>query len=401
MATREFDIVLFGCTGFVGRLVAAHLARHAPDLRIALAGRDGGRVESVRADLPDAARGWPVVVADSDDAASLAAMAARTRVVVSTVGPYAERGLPLVGACAEAGTDYADLTGEALFVRESIDMFDAAAQRSGARIVHSCGFDSVPSDLAVLRAADAARDAGAGAGQLTDTTAHVRMRGGLSGGTFASMKAQVDATKGDEAAQRLVGDAYALSPDRDRAPHADEDEPVLARRGKTWTAPFFMGTFNRQVVHRSNALADLAYGPAFRYREMHDLGQGPAGLARALVAAIGMPAALAGFALPPSRALLDRVLPDPGEGPSEDQRARGMFELVVESVTTSGARVSSRIEADLDPGYDGTAVMLGEAAQTLLDHEGPGGVLTPATALGQAYADRLAAQGFQIDVRVD
>lgn len=397
MTDRDLDLVLFGCTGFIGRLTAAHLARHAPDLHIGLAGRSADRVESVRRALPGTPD-WPVLVADSDDTPSLDALARSARVVISTVGPYAAHGLPLVGACAAAGTDYVDLTGEVLFVRESIDLFDAPAKASGARIVHSCGFDSVPSDLAVLQAADAARGAG---GALTDTIAHVRLRGGVSGGTIASMKAQVDDARAHHGAARLTRDPYALSPRREHAPELPEDEVVLARRGTTWSAPFFMGAYNRQVVHRSNTLLDLAYGHAFGYHELHDLGTGPAGMVRAAAVAGVLPTLAAGLSFRPSRAVLDRVLPDPGEGPSDRQRAGGRFCLEVRSRTTSGARVTAEVAADLDPGYDGTAVMLGEAARLLIDRPGPGGVLTPATALGAAYAPRLEAHGFRVSARVD
>ncbi|GAB3700110.1 saccharopine dehydrogenase family protein [Mariniluteicoccus flavus] len=398
--TRDLDLVVFGCTGFVGRLTAAHLARHAPDLRIGLAGRSRAKVEAVRADLPGAGD-WPVLEADSDDPASLDALANSARVVITTVGPYAAHGLPLVAACAKAGTDYVDLTGEVLFVRDSIELFQRPAANSHARIVHSCGFDSVPSDLAVLHAADAAREAGAG--QLTDTTLHVRrLRGGMSGGTIASLKTQVDGARASAESARATGDPYALSPDRDAAPSAREPEVVLSRTGDRWSAPFFMGAYNRQVVHRSNALSALAYGPAFRYREVHDLGRGARGMARAAAVAGVLPAAVAGLAFGPSRRVLDRVLPKPGDGPSDNQRAAGLFEVEVVSTTTSGARVTSTVAADVDPGYDGTAIMLGEAARTLLalPDAHRGGIWTPATALGHAYADRLRAHGFRFETEI-
>ena len=205
--TREHDIVLHGATGFVGALVAAYLAGAAhADVRIALSGRSREKLERTRAELPSSAQGWPLVVADAADPTALAALAASTRVVVSTVGPYATYGLPLVEACARAGTHYADLTGEVLFVREAIDSCDALARESGARIVHSCGYDSVPSDLGVLLLHEAA-------GELADVRLVATAKGGISGGTVASMRAQMDAMRHDPAARRLAADPHALSPD--------------------------------------------------------------------------------------------------------------------------------------------------------------------------------------------
>src|SRR6478735_7257506 len=215
MADREFDIVLFGASGFVGRLVAEQLARHAPaDIRIALAGRTPARVEEVRDKL---GVDWPVRTADSADVAALRELAGSAGVVVSTVGPYARHGLPLVRACAEAGTDYADLTGEVLFVRECMAVAHDQASATGARIVHSCGFDSVPSDLAVLLLADRSR--ADGAGELTGVDLLVRQaRGGFSGGTIDSLRNQLRETRESPALRRVAADAYALSPDRAAEP---------------------------------------------------------------------------------------------------------------------------------------------------------------------------------------
>jgi len=406
-ADRELDIVVYGATGFVGGLIAGHLARHAPDgVRIALAGRSVGRLESVRAGLPARAADWPLVVADSDDAVSLATMAVRTRVVLSTVGPYARHGLPLVGVCAELGTDYVDLTGETLFVRDSIDRFEEAARESGARIVHSCGFDSVPSDLGVLLTADRAHEDGEGT--LLETTLHVRrMRGGFSGGTLDSMRVQVDTVRGDRSKVRVAIDPYALSPDRDAEP-----EPVgrigqvwLERSADTgsWAAPFFMGAYNGQVVRRSNALAGWSYGRGMRYREVVDTGRKGAAPLKAVAMAAVMPALVTGFSTPGLRQVVDRVLPSPGEGPSEKSRAAGEFVMEVHATTTTGARFLTTVSAPFDPGYDGTAVMIGEAALALvLDRPRLpeiAGVLTPATGLGEVYAARLADQGFTIETR--
>jgi short subunit dehydrogenase-like uncharacterized protein len=401
----ELDVVVFGATGFAGRLVAGYLAGHAPaGVGIGLAGRSGRRLAQVRAGLGAAASAWPLLVADSADPVSLAALARAARVVVTTVGPYRARGLALVRACAEAGTDYADLTGEVLFIRDSIDRCHDAAASTGARIVHCCGFDSVPSDLGVLLLHHAARaDA---AGDLLDTTLVVRaMRGGLSGGTLASMTGQLDEVRASAERRRLVGDPYALSPDRAAEPGlGDERDLDRARYDgglRIWTGPWLMAGINTRVVRRSNALAGWAYGRRFRYREVTGFGAGPAALA--VTASAGTRAAEAGLAFGPSRALLHRLLPAPGHGPGEKTRRTGFSRLQIHTRTATGARYLATVEAHGDPGYAATSVMLAETALCLaLDHgqlPGHAGILTPATAMGAALATRLRAAGHTLATR--
>ena len=399
---RMHDLVLVGATGFVGRLAAQHLARYAPpDARIALAGRSQERLEAVRAELGGTAASWPLLVVDISDDAAVADLAVATKVVVSTVGPYLRRGLPLVRACAEAGTDYADLTGETLFVRRSIDAAHERAVATGARVVHACGFDSVPSDLAVgLCARQAAAD---GEGSLTQTVLHVRsMRGGLSGGTIDSGRQQLIEMSGDRAARALAGRADALV-DGPRTPGVRRPgRPRPVRRDPAtgrWQAPFVMGVFNRQIVHRSNALAHAAYGPEFRYREVVDTGRGVQGALGAAAMTGGLALMAGGLSFAPTRAILDRVLPAPGSGPSERTMQRGRFVVEVVTTTTTGARYRTRVGADKDPGYGATAVMLGESALALAFDEVPlrGGVLTPMVALDGLLVERLRAHGFTIE----
>lgn len=415
---RDYDLVLFGATGFVGSLTARYLAEHGPaDARIALAGRSRERLEAARARLGGAASAWDVLIAEASDAAGLAALARRTAVVVTTVGPYAEHGLPLARACAAAGTHYADLTGEVLFVRQVIDECQAPAEASRARLVPSCGFDSIPSDLGVLVLAD--RLAADGEGTLGETTLRVRaLRGGFSGGTIASIRGQAAAMAASPDARRVVGDSYALSPDRSAEPPSRHRVP--ARSGATglldrvagsvpvgrsaagrWSAPFIMASHNTRIVRRSNALSGYRYGRDFRYAEVTDCGDGAAGLAKAGLLTGALAGGMLGMSFGPTRALLDRVLPKPGEGPSEEAQAAGRFAMDIETTTTTGARYVVRVAADRDPGYSGTAVMLGEAGLCLAfdDLPGGGGVLTPATALGMPLVDRLRAQGFTFDVR--
>jgi short subunit dehydrogenase-like uncharacterized protein len=401
---RSLDVVVFGASGFVGRLIAGHLAEHAPaEARIGLAGRSEEKLAAVRAELGPTAAEWPLIVADSADPASLAAMAGATRMVATTVGPYRHSGLALVDACIAAGTDYADLTGEVLFVHESKERHERAAE-AGVRIVHSTGFDSIPSDLGVLLLHEAV--SADGAGELGDTTLVVTaLKGGLSGGTFASMKGQVDDMKAGGAVRKVVGDPYALSPDRAADPDGrDERDSVGVSRDATlgqWIAPFVMAPFNTRIVRRSNALQDWAYGRGFRYREVTGLGTGRlapvvgAGMAGGLMALAG------GLSVKPTRMLLDRVLPDPGEGPSEKARTNGLFRIEIHTTTTTGAHYVARVAAKGDPGYAATAVMMGESALCLaLDREklpSRAGVLTPATAMGTALADRLRAAGMTLE----
>jgi short subunit dehydrogenase-like uncharacterized protein len=404
---RELDVVLFGATSFVGRLCAGYLARSAPaHARIGLAGRSHERLRDLQSSLGARAGGWPLIVADTSDPESLRRLAASTRALATTVGPYRRYGLPVVEACATAGTNYADLTGEVLFMRDAIDRFDSLAAESGARIVHSCGFDSIPSDLGVLLLHQAAT--ADDAGQLEDTCLVVRaMRGGVSGGTVASLKGSVDEALADGRLARLLTDPYALSPQRDAEPRLGPEADLRIARRDTelgmWTAPFIMGSINTRVVRRSNALQSWAYGPRFRYQEVMGFGSGPLAAAQAGGMAAFVGALAAGLAVRPVRAVLDRVLPAPGEGPSEKQRERGFFRIEIHARTSGGARYRALVAAQGDPGYQATSVMFAESGLCLAfdqDQLCPnGGVLTPATAMGSALVQRLrsAGQTFQVE----
>jgi short subunit dehydrogenase-like uncharacterized protein len=400
-ADRELDVVLFGATGFVGKLTAEYLAR-ATDarVRIGLAGRSQDKLERTRAQLGDRAAGWPLIVADCSDEASLAEVAAKTRALATAVGPYRKYGMGLVEACARAGTHYADLTGEPLFMRETIDRFDGAARDSGARIVHNCGFDSIPSDVGVLLLHQAA-------GELEETTLVVqRFKGGVSGGTVDSLRGTIDDARADRSLLKVIGDPYALSPDRAAEPdlgsEADLRGTEYSAELRTWFAPFIMAPVNTRVVRRSNALQQWAYGRRFRYREVMALGDGTGGRLRALATAGATGGLTAGMAIPPLRAVLDRVLPDPGQGPKEEVVRTGFYEIEIHTRTPSGERWICRVAAQGDPGYGATAVIFGESALCLaLDGERMpqrAGVLTPATGMGSVVAERLRAAGQTFDV---
>jgi short subunit dehydrogenase-like uncharacterized protein len=407
---RELDVVLFGATSFVGQLCAEYLVRAAPhEARIGLAGRSRERLGNLQKSLGSRAADWPLLVADTSDARSVNELAATTRALASTVGPYRRYGLPVVEACATAGTHYADLTGEVLFMRDAIDRFDDTAAASGARIVHSCGFDSIPSDLGVLALHEAA--AADGAGQLEDTTLVVRaMKGGASGGTIASLKGTVDDARSNRELARIVADPYALSPDRDAEPNLGPEPDLRGIQNDhelgMWVGPFIMGSINTRAVRRSNALQGWIYGPKFRYREVMGFGSGPTAPLLAGAVAGGVGALAVGLTVAPVRAVLDRVLPSPGEGPNERQRDGGFFRIEIHARTSSGAHYLCRVAAQGDPGYKATAVMFGESALCLaLDGERlppRAGVLTPATAMGDALIERLRRAGQTLEVeRID
>ncbi|BDH55673.1 trans-acting enoyl reductase family protein [Tsukamurella sp. PLM1] len=406
---------MFGATGFVGELTARHLANHAPEgVRIALAGRNAAKLEKLRDSLGPRAAGFGIVVADVDKPSTLDEMVARTTVLCSTVGPYAKYGETVVGACVNAGTHYTDLTGEVLFARRSIDKFHEQAAGNGTKIVHSCGFDSIPSDLGTFLVHERAQ--ADGAGTLGSTTLVMRsLRGGASGGTIASAIGLADEVTADREARRIAGRPHSLSADPTRETPTQPgdlstvDASTVDPSLRGTLAPFFMASYNTRVVRRSNGLLDFAYGPDFTYRETMSVGSVPVvSTVASHVVRGALAVGMAALAIKPLRPALEKVLPAPGEGPSEKSQANGRFIGDVYTRTTSGRRYRATIGADLDPGYSGTAVMLGEASLALALDGDPArggaalpdraGVLTPAVALGGVLADRLRAQGFTVTV---
>jgi short subunit dehydrogenase-like uncharacterized protein len=404
--TRPFDLVLYGATGFVGRRAAAYLADHPgrKRLRWAIAGRDAGKLAALRDELAGTAHPPAVLVAASDDAAALRAMAAAARVVLSAAGPYARFGDGVVGACVAARTHYADITGEVAWVRRVIDRHHTRAARAGIRLVPCCGFDSVPSDLGTLlavRALRAAHDA-----PCAEARGYFRMRGGFNGGTLASGALRYES---DDAV--LGRDPFLLNP---AAPRASSErlrnQDVSSARfdpvAGAWIAPFIMAPINTRVVRRSAALMAAyraPYGPRFRYQEATRLG-GRWAPARAVALAGALGAMERAFALPPARRLMARLLP-PGTGPSEATMAAGWFKTDVIALTADGRRATVRIAYDGDPGNRATLRILCEAGLALAFDGAKlpggaqrGGVLTPATAIGEALVPRLTAAGFEISV---
>ena len=405
---REFDLVLMGATGFTGRLVAEHLLRRhgvGGDLKWALAGRSQDKLEKIRAGLGDAAADLPLIVADSHDSASLDAMVERTRAVCTTVGPYAFYGSDLVEACTAHGTDYCDLSGEVPWMRRMLDRHADAAEQSGARIVHSCGFDSIPSDMGVWFIQQQAMQ------KFGQPLTRVRLRvkaakGGLSGGTFASMLNIVDESRHDKEIHRILTNPYALCPPESRKgvrqPYVNG--PKLDKALKIWTAPFIMAAINTRIVHRSNALLGHAYGEEFRYDEAVLTGTGMSGRLKAISLSVGMGLFAFGASMKPTQKLMQRMmLPKPGEGPNAEQREAGFFNIIVEGVTADGQKLRATVKGDRDPGYGSTSKMIGETAYTLAKHlpaeEKPGGFWTPSTALGdKLYQALIEHAGLQFEI---
>lgn len=401
------DLVVFGATSFVGQILCRYLAdRHDADagVRWAVAGRSASKLEALRSRLGTAGMMVEPIVVDAADEAGLRRMCHVARVVVSTVGPYALRGEQLVKVCAESGTDYCDLSGEVQWIRRMIDRYGAAARASGARIVHCCGFDSIPSDLGVWFLQ---REAQAAFGRpCSRVKLRVRAaRGGFSGGTVASLLNVVKEAEADPAVRSELANPYSLCVESpgggvrqpsDTAITFDEDFA-------SWTAPFVMSGINTRVVHRTNALLGYSYGRGFVYDEAVLTGKGLRGRVAAAAVALG----LGVFRLPPVRRLLERfVLPKPGEGPSLRQQERGFFDLRLIGRTAEGQAVRVRVTGDRDPGYGSTAKMLGEAA-ICLAFEVPradraGGFWTPASALGEKLLERLRANaGLTFDLLPD
>jgi len=396
-AEREFDVVLWGATGFTGRLVAEYLLGRygsGAGLRWALAGRNRQKLESVRAALGQQAAELPILLADSDDAASLDTLAARTRVICSTVGPYALYGSALVAACVGRGTHYCDLTGEVHWMRRMIDLHHDAARASGSRIVHTCGFDSIPSDLGVwFVQREMQRRHGLPCAAVKFRAKE--FRGGFSGGTIASMLNMLEEAERDPGIQTVLTDPYGLNPPGERR-GLDGPERMLPEFDAdfgAWVTPFVMGVINTKVVRRTNALLGYAYGHEFRYDEGTVMPFGAFGFPIAAAASAASAAIMAAASLRGLRRLLAGLLPKPGEGPSERLRATGFYviELLGRHPTDRTRDLRVRIRGDRDPGYGSTSKMLAESAVCLaLDPlESPGGVLTPAFAMGDHLLTRL------------
>ncbi len=392
--SRPLDVIVWGATGFTGQLVVEYLAANAPkDLRWAIGGRSKDKLEGVRAKVGRS--DLELIVADARDSKSLVEIVTRTKVILTTVGPYEIHGKELVASCAEHSTDYCDLTGETPFVRAMIDAHHERAKATGARIVHCCGFDSIPSDLGTLALQESAIS------KLGEPCSRVafyvmKMKGGASGGTIATMLNLVETASKDPKVRKIAGNPYALVPG-ERGPDGRDQmgvrfDPDLER----WTGPFVMAAINTRIVRRSNALLGYRYGKDFRYSETISTGRGLKGWFGATTLAAGM-AAFGGAILfgPTRRLLASRVLPKPGEGPSKEKRDSGMFDIKLIGHTQDGRTMTANVRGTSDPGYGETAKMISESAIALARDEASaeGGVLTPASCMGMKLVTRLRAAG--------
>jgi short subunit dehydrogenase-like uncharacterized protein len=401
MSKPSFDVVAFGATSFVGQILCRYLLEEFGldgELTWAAAGRSREKLEALRAELGPKAAKLQLLVADATDEAALRKLCESTRVVVSTVGPYALHGEPVVRACVDAGTDYCDLTGEVQWVRRMIERHEAAARASGARIVHCCGFDSIPSDLGVHFLQREARS------RFGEPCSRIKMRvkamrGGASGGTVASLMNVVKEAVSDPALRKELADPYSLCPPSAR-PEVRQPEvrmPEYDADFGCWVGPFVMALVNTRVVHRSNALSGHAYGADFVYDEAMIAGSGPLGGLAAAALTAGVGGFVAASAIGPVRAGLERfVLPKPGEGPSLEAQRKGFFDLRFFGTTRDARSIRTKVTGDRDPGYGSTGKMLGQAAACLaLDigkGEKAGGFWTPATVFGDRLVERLTAR---------
>lgn len=398
--SRPYSVVLYGATSFVGKITAHYLTNFLSNAKDtdgsnvawAIAGRDQEKLTKLQSQLESEV---DIIIANSNDSESLNDMTKQTQVIISTVGPYLKYGEPLIKACTANGTDYVDLTGEAIFIKDMTDKYQEAAEQSGARIVNSCGFDSIPSDLGVYFTQTQAQE------QFGDTCDVIHMRvkaakGGLSGGTVASMATIFEEVGKDKSRRKQVANPYLLNGDKD-APNVRQtniSKPEYDDKHKRWLAPFVMASINTRIVHRTNQLLDYNYGREFKYDEAMWMKDGMQGK----LSSYALSAGLFGFAtammITPSRELLSKhVLPKSGSGPSKDEQENGYFDIRLFGQSSTKETINTKVTGDKDPGYGSTSRMLSQAAlclaQDISKDDVGGGFWTPASAMGEKLIARL------------
>ncbi|GAA5217285.1 saccharopine dehydrogenase family protein [Corallincola platygyrae] len=399
MQTDKYDLIVFGATGFVGQIICRYLVGHYASedqpLRWAIAGRSKTKLEQLKHSLGQQANDLPIIVANASDEASLLEMCQQTRVVMSTVGPYALYGEPLLKVCAESGTDYCDLTGEPQWIKKMLERYEQTAKASGARIVNCCGFDSIPSDFGVWFIQ---QQAIAKFGKpLSQIQMRVKaMRGGFSGGTAASLMCALEQASEDPELRREMVNPYSLCPEHHglNTRQFNQKGPRFDESYKAWSAPFVMAAINTRIVHRSNALTGNSYGSDFQYDEAMLTGRGFKGRLTAIMLTGGLATLMVGGSFSPTRSLISRfMLPKPGEGPSPKAQETGFYDMRFWGQTDDGQTLRAKFTGDKDPGYGSTAKILSQAAICLareLTHEQtPGGFWTPSTAFGEKLLPRL------------
>ena len=407
---RAYAVVLYGATSFVGQITAHYLAeflsankdKSGSEINQAIAGRDQEKLNELQSKL---ASKVDIIIANSDDAASLDAMTEQTQVIISTVGPYLKYGEPLIKSCVDNGTDYVDLTGEAIFIKDMMDKYQEAAKQSGARIVNSCGFDSIPSDLGVYftqKQAEAKFDSAC-------DVIHMRVKaakGGLSGGTIASMATIFEEVGQDKSRRKQVANPYLLNDDKD-APNVRQSnvsKPEYDSEHKRWLAPFVMASINTRIVHRSNQLLGYEYGREFKYDEAMWMKDGIKGKLTSYALSAGLLGFATAMMITPSRELLSKhVLPKSGSGPSKEEQENGYFDIRLFGQTPNKDSITTKVTGDKDPGYGSTSRMLSQAAlclaQDISKEEVKGGFWTPASAMGDKLLARLEKHaGLSFDV---
>ena len=419
---RSYAVVLYGATSFVGQITAHYLAQfladkdnqNGPDsepVTWAIAGRDQEKLEKLQTELSAAQKGGKaeakvdIIVANSNDDATLDEMTKQTQVIISTVGPYLKYGEPLIKSCTKNGTDYVDLTGEAIFIKDMMDKYQDDAKKSGARIVNSCGFDSIPSDLGVYFTQRQAEE------KFDESCTVINMRvkaakGGLSGGTIASMATIFEEVGQNKSRRKQVANPYLLNDDED-APNVRQDnvsKPEYDDEHARWLAPFVMASINTRIVHRSNQLLDYEYGRDFKYDEAMWMKDGVKGK----LMSYGMSIGLLGFAtammIKPSRELLSKhVLPKSGSGPSKEEQENGYFDIRFFGKNAKNDTINTKVTGDKDPGYGSTSRMLAQSAlclaQDIDKNDVEGGFWTPASAMGDKLLTRLETHaGLSFDV---
>lgn len=397
---RPYAVVLYGATSFVGQITAKYLSQFladSNDVEWAIAGRDEEKLKKLQSEISDSgsAKKVDIIIANSNDEASLDEMTKQAKVVISTVGPYLKYGEPLIKSCANNGTDYVDLTGEAIFIKDMMDKYQDTASQSDARIVNSCGFDSIPSDLGVYFTQQQAEK------QFDEVCEKIHMRvkaakGGLSGGTVASMATIFEEVGKDKSRRKQVANPYLLNDDAD-APNVRQknvSKPEYDSEHGRWLAPFVMASINTRIVHRTNQLTDYEYGREFKYDEAMWMKDGVKGQ----LTSYALSAGLFGFAttmmFKPSRELLSKhVLPKSGSGPSKSEQENGYFDIRFFGYTASNDSISTKVTGDRDPGYGSTSRMLAQSALCLaqdISHKDiKGGFWTPASAMGDKLIARL------------
>lgn len=416
MKNKKYDLVVFGATSFVGQILTTYLndyftaqGESGEQIQWAIAGRSSSKLNALKNKLGENAQDVDIIIADVNDADAIHTLCEQTCVVVSTVGPYALYGEPMIKACVETGTDYCDLTGEIQWIKKMIDKYQSQAERSGARIVHCCGFDSVPSDMGVYFLQQQAQQLWHS--PATDVKMRVKvLKGGASGGTVASLINVIQEAAGDPTLRKELVNPYLLAPQN----HTFTTRQHYIKSAEfdsdfdAWIAPFVMSAVNERVVHRSNALANNAYGANFSYNEAMLTGSGWNGRVKAYTLVAGLGAfMLAAVTKPVSKVMERYMLPKPGEGPTPEQQRSGRFDLRFIGKSDAGQSLRVKVTGDRDPGYGSTGKMLGQAALSLVfDHQKDGkktgqkgGFWTPATMFDERYIARLeqhAGIGFEV-----